>query len=75
MSHEVLAIRTKAAESHTEFFAEYYATAYADENTRSVIINRYLGNLQAGNQILRIGFAQAIGNLFFLFRFLYKRNG
>lgn len=61
LSHEVLAIRTKAAESHTEFFAEYYATAYADENTRSVIINRYLGNLQAGNQILRIGFAQAIG--------------
>ncbi|XP_051165406.1 tubulin-specific chaperone D [Leptopilina boulardi] len=62
LSHEVLAIRSKAAESHTEFFDEYYTDNYTDENARSVIINRYLGNLQASNQILRIGFAQAIGH-------------
>lgn len=62
LSHEVLAIRSKAAESHTEFFAEYYTETYMDEGARSVIINRYLKNLQSNNQILRIGFAQAIGH-------------
>ena len=57
----MLAIRLKAAESHTEFFTEYYTNHYTDEGTRSVIVDRYLGNLQSSNQILRIGFAQAIG--------------
>lgn len=67
LSHEVLAIRSKAAESHTEFFAEYYTETYMDEGARSVIINRYLKNLQSNNQILRIGFAQAIGKHFIYF--------
>lgn len=61
LSHEVSAIKLKAAEAHTKFFMEYYADI--DYNTRSIIINRYLESLQSSNQAIRIGFAQAIGRL------------
>ncbi|XP_031838123.1 tubulin folding cofactor D [Nomia melanderi] len=59
LGHEVSVVRTKAAEAHTEFFFKYYATIQKEE--RDAVINRYLDNLQSSNQLVRIGFAQAIG--------------
>ncbi|EFN69536.1 Tubulin-specific chaperone D [Camponotus floridanus] len=59
LSHEVSAVKLKAAEAHTNFFVEYYIDI--DYNARSAVINRYLESLQSSNQI-RIGFAQAIGH-------------
>ncbi|XP_076298707.1 tubulin folding cofactor D [Lasioglossum baleicum] len=59
LGHEVSVVRTKAAEAHTEFFFKYYANVQRDE--RDIVINRYLQNLQSSNQLVRIGFAQAIG--------------
>ncbi|XP_015590028.1 tubulin-specific chaperone D [Cephus cinctus] len=62
LNHEVAAVRIKSAEAHTEFFSEYYADEYINEDARHTIINRYLGNLRYHNQMIRIGFAQAIGH-------------
>ncbi|XP_076234650.1 tubulin folding cofactor D [Calliopsis andreniformis] len=59
LGHEVSIVRSKTAEAHTEFFTKYYTDM--DSNTRDIVINRYLDNLQSSNQIVRIGFAQAIG--------------
>ncbi|CAK9822126.1 Tubulin-specific chaperone D [Anthophora retusa] len=59
LGHEVSAVKVKAAEAHTEFFRKYYANI--DSQNRNVVINRYLDNLQSNNQLIRIGFAQAIG--------------
>lgn len=59
LGHEVSVVRTKAAEAHTEFFFKYYANVQRDE--RDIVVNRYLQNLQSSNQLVRIGFAQAIG--------------
>lgn len=59
LGHEVSIVRTKAAEAHTEFFTKYYTDM--DSNNRAIVINRYLDNLQSSNQVVRIGFAQAIG--------------
>lgn len=60
LSHEVSTVKIKAAETHTEFFRKYYANL--DSEDRNAVINRYLDNLQSNNQLVRIGFAQAIGN-------------
>lgn len=59
LSHEVSAVKLKAAEAHTNFFVEYYADI--DYDTRSTVINRYLESLRSSHQPIRIGFAQAIG--------------
>ncbi|CAL7948916.1 unnamed protein product [Xylocopa violacea] len=59
LGHEVSAVKIKAAEAHTEFFQKYYANI--DSQDRNIVINRYLDNLQSNNQLVRIGFAQAIG--------------
>ncbi|XP_043260310.1 tubulin-specific chaperone D [Colletes gigas] len=59
LAHEVSVVRTKAAEAHTEFFLKYYANI--DSDYHRIVINRYLDNLQSSNQLVRIGFAQAIG--------------
>ena len=59
LGHEVSVVRTKAAEAHTEFFLKYYTNM--DSNDRATVINRYLDNLNSSNQVVRIGFAQAIG--------------
>lgn len=59
LSHEVSAVKLKAAEAHTNFFMEYYVDV--DYDTRYAIVNRYLESLQSSNQLIRIGFAQAIG--------------
>ncbi|XP_078041667.1 tubulin folding cofactor D isoform X2 [Augochlora pura] len=59
LGHEVSIVRTRAAEAHTEFFFKYYANVQREE--RDIVINRYLDNLQSSNQLVRIGFAQAIG--------------
>ncbi|XP_076750514.1 tubulin folding cofactor D [Xylocopa sonorina] len=59
LGHEVSAVKIKAAEAHTEFFQKYYANM--DSQDRNTVINRYLDNLQSNNQLVRIGFAQAIG--------------
>lgn len=61
MGHEVSVVKMKAAEAHTEFFRKYYANM--DNQDRNIVINRYLDNLQSCNQLVRIGFAQAIGNV------------
>lgn len=52
-------VKIKAAEAHTEFFRKYYANINTQD--RNIVINRYLDNLQSNNQLVRIGFAQAIG--------------
>lgn len=54
-------VKIKAAEAHTEFFQKYYASM--SNQDRNIVINRYLDNLQSSNQLVRIGFAQAIGNV------------
>lgn len=59
LSHEVSAVKLKAAEAHTNFFVEYYVDV--DYDVRSAVINRYLESLRSSNQSIRIGFAQAIG--------------
>lgn len=59
MGHEVSVVKIKAAEAHTEFFRKYYTNISTQD--RNVVINRYLDNLQSNNQLVRIGFAQAIG--------------
>lgn len=59
LGHEVSVVKMKAAEAHTEFFRKYYANM--DNQDRNIVINRYLDNLQSSNQLVRIGFAQAIG--------------
>nr|XP_003704504.1 PREDICTED: tubulin-specific chaperone D [Megachile rotundata]XP_012143292.1 PREDICTED: tubulin-specific chaperone D [Megachile rotundata] len=59
LGHEVSTVKIKAAEAHTEFLKKYYANL--DSGDRNVVINRYLDNLQSNNQLVRIGFAQAIG--------------
>lgn len=61
MSHEVAAVKLKAAEAHTNFFVEYYVNI--DYDARSAVVNRYLESLQSSSQSIRIGFAQAIGEL------------
>ncbi|EZA56576.1 Tubulin-specific chaperone D [Ooceraea biroi] len=61
LSHEVSAVKLKAAEAHTNFFVEYYDVDI-DYNARSAVINRYLESLRSNNQPIRIGFAQAIGH-------------
>lgn len=61
MSHEVSAVKLKAAEAHTNFFVEYYVDI--DYDARSAVVNRYLESLQSSSQSIRIGFAQAIGKL------------
>jgi len=61
LSHEVSAVKLKAAEAHTNFFLEYYVDI--DYDARSAVVNRYLESLQSSNQSIRIGFAQAIGKL------------
>ncbi|XP_011644705.1 tubulin-specific chaperone D [Pogonomyrmex barbatus] len=60
LSHEVSAVKLKAAEAHTNFFIEYYVDI--DYDARSAVVNRYLKALQSNNQPIRIGFAQAIGH-------------
>lgn len=60
LSHEVSAVKLKAAEAHTNFFVEYYVDINYD--ARSAVINRYLESLQSSSQSIRIGFAQAIGH-------------
>ncbi|XP_072746914.1 tubulin-specific chaperone D [Anoplolepis gracilipes] len=60
LSHEVSAVKLKAAEAHTNFFVEYYVDINYD--ARSAVINRYLESLRSSNQPIRIGFAQAIGH-------------
>ncbi|XP_025987587.2 tubulin-specific chaperone D [Solenopsis invicta] len=60
LSHEVSAVKLKAAEAHTNFFLEYYVDI--DYDARSAVVNRYLESLQSSNQSIRIGFAQAIGH-------------
>lgn len=60
LSHEVSAVKLKAAEAHTNFFVEYYIDI--DYDVRSAVINRYLESLRSSNQSIRIGFAQAIGH-------------
>ncbi|XP_014470324.1 PREDICTED: tubulin-specific chaperone D [Dinoponera quadriceps] len=60
LSHEVSAVKLKAAEAHTNFFVEYYIDI--DYDARSAVINRYLESLRSSNQSIRIGFAQAIGH-------------
>ncbi|KAK9304251.1 hypothetical protein QLX08_004253 [Tetragonisca angustula] len=59
LGHEVSVVKIKAAEAHTEFFQKYYASM--SNQDRNIVINRYLDNLQSSNQLVRIGFAQAIG--------------
>lgn len=59
LSHEVSAVKLKAAEAHANFFVEYYVDV--DHNARSAVVNRYLESLRSSNQSVRIGFAQAIG--------------
>lgn len=59
LSHEVSAVKLKAAEAHTNFFVEYYVDIEYD--ARNAVVNRYLESLQSSNQSVRIGFAQAIG--------------
>ncbi|KAL6268457.1 hypothetical protein P5V15_001592 [Pogonomyrmex californicus] len=59
-THEVSAVKLKAAEAHTNFFIEYYVDI--DYDARSAVVNRYLKALQSNNQPIRIGFAQAIGH-------------
>ncbi|XP_011865043.1 PREDICTED: tubulin-specific chaperone D [Vollenhovia emeryi] len=60
LSHEVSAVKLKAAEAHTNFFVEYYVDI--DYDARSAVVNRYLESLQSNSQSIRIGFAQAIGH-------------
>ncbi|XP_024892670.1 tubulin-specific chaperone D [Temnothorax curvispinosus] len=60
LSHEVSAVKLKAAEAHTNFFLEYYVDI--DHDARSAVVNRYLESLQSSSQSIRIGFAQAIGH-------------
>ncbi|KAL0125308.1 hypothetical protein PUN28_004437 [Cardiocondyla obscurior] len=60
LSHEVSAVKLKAAEAHTNFFVEYYVDINYD--ARNAVVNRYLESLQSSNQSIRIGFAQAIGH-------------
>ncbi|KOX68775.1 Tubulin-specific chaperone D [Melipona quadrifasciata] len=60
LGHEVSVVKIKAAEAHTEFFQKYYANM--SNQDRNIVINRYLDNLQSSNQLVRIGFAQAIGH-------------
>jgi len=78
LSHEVSAVKLKAAEAHTNFFLEYYVDI--DYDARSAVVNRYLESLQSSNQSIRIGFAQAIGKLkvhfspfqtYFMYIFIY----
>ncbi|XP_036146859.1 tubulin-specific chaperone D isoform X2 [Monomorium pharaonis] len=57
LSHEVSAVKLKAAEAHTNFFLEYYVDV--DYDTRNAVVNRYLESLQSSSQSVRIGFAQA----------------
>ncbi|XP_006608660.1 tubulin-specific chaperone D [Apis dorsata] len=59
LGHEVSIVKIKAAEAHTEFFRKYYTNINTQD--RNIVINRYLDNLQSNNQLVRIGFAQAIG--------------
>lgn len=61
LSHEVSVVKLKAAEAHTAFLTEYYANANVCKEKRDVIVERYLVNLQSNHEIVRIGFAQAIG--------------
>lgn len=62
LGHEVSAVKIKAAEAHTEFFRRYHTDI--NSHDRGIVINRYLDNLQSTNQLVRIGFAQAIGNIY-----------
>ncbi|OAD56648.1 Tubulin-specific chaperone D [Eufriesea mexicana] len=59
LGHEVSIVKMKAAEAHTEFFRKYYTNIGSQDC--NIVINRYLDNLQSNNQLVRIGFAQAIG--------------
>ncbi|KAG7199877.1 hypothetical protein KM043_014326 [Ampulex compressa] len=61
LSHEVSAVRIKAAQAHTDFFTEYYIKP-VDLERRMLVLNRYLENLLSNNQVVRVGFAQAIGH-------------
>ncbi|XP_012276746.1 tubulin-specific chaperone D isoform X2 [Orussus abietinus] len=61
LSHEITAVRLKAAETHTDFFSEFYIDSHISNNDCNKIINRYLDNLRSNSQIVRVGFAQAIG--------------
>ncbi|XP_014602636.1 PREDICTED: tubulin-specific chaperone D [Polistes canadensis] len=60
LSHEVSAVKLKAAEAHTDFFTEYYANL--DPAIYNTVVNRYLDNLKSNSQVVRIGFAQAVGH-------------
>ncbi|KAL2712079.1 tubulin-specific chaperone D [Vespula squamosa] len=60
LSHEVSAVKLKAAEAHTEFFTEYYTNM--DPAICNTVVNRYLDNLKSSSQVVRIGFAQAVGH-------------
>ncbi|XP_046831392.1 tubulin-specific chaperone D [Vespa crabro] len=60
LSHEVSAVKLKAAEAHTEFFTEYYTNM--DPIICNAVVNRYLDNLKSSSQVVRIGFAQAVGH-------------
>ncbi|EFN80055.1 Tubulin-specific chaperone D [Harpegnathos saltator] len=59
LSHEVSAVKSKAAEAHASFFVEYYVDI---DYERNAVVNRYLESLRSSNQSVRIGFAQAIGH-------------
>ncbi|XP_048512674.1 tubulin-specific chaperone D [Athalia rosae] len=61
LNHEVAGIRLKAAETHSDFFTEYYTPAHISNDARKIIVDRYLNNLTSNNRINRMGFAQAIG--------------
>ncbi|KAI4493051.1 hypothetical protein M0802_009699 [Mischocyttarus mexicanus] len=60
LSHDVSAVKLKAAEAHTDFFTEYYANL--DQAIYNTVVNRYLDNLKSNSQVVRIGFAQAVGH-------------
>lgn len=61
LSHEVAAVRLRAAEAHTAFFNEYYTEATNSKERRNNLVDRYLDQLRSNNKTVRIGFAQAIG--------------
>lgn len=61
LHHDLVGVRLKAAKAHKEFLNEYYTDKHVDPSVRNVLINNYLKNLFSNNQIVRIGFAQAIG--------------
>lgn len=68
-SHEVLIIRTRAASALPIFLSEYYRTLEKDESwtinvtARDSIIIKYTEKLSANNEVIRMGFALAIGSL------------